>query len=135
MRFIDTNLFLRYFTRDDEEKAKKVLTLLKRVEEADEEIITSPLVIFETIFTLESFYKISRVEIKELMLPILNLRGLKLQNKVMYQEVLDIYEKRNISFADADAFNSVFMLKKGIKEIYSYDTDFDKIKGIKRVTP
>jgi len=57
MRFIDTNLFLRYFTRDEEEKAQKVLALLKRVEKNEEKVTTSPLVIFETIFTLESFYK------------------------------------------------------------------------------
>ena len=38
MRFIDTNLFIRYFTRDDEEKAQKVLALLKRVEKDKERI-------------------------------------------------------------------------------------------------
>ena len=66
MRFIDTNLFLRYFTRDDEEKAEKVLNLLKRIERNEEQVITSSLVMFEVIFTLESFYKVSREEIKEL---------------------------------------------------------------------
>ena len=34
-----------------------------------------------------------------------------------------------------DTFNTTFCLKKGIKEIYSYDEDFDKIEGIKRITP
>ncbi|MEA1964120.1 MAG: PIN domain-containing protein [Candidatus Aerophobetes bacterium] len=133
MRFIDTNLFLRYFTRDDEKKAQKVLALLKRVENNEEKITTSPLVIFETIFTLKSFYKVQKEEIKELMLPILNLKGLKLLNKGIYQQALDIYVKENISFADA--LNATFILKKRIKEIYSYDEDFDKIEGIKRIIP
>jgi len=133
MRFIDTNLFIRYFTRDDEEKAQKVLALLKRVERDKERITTSPLVIFETIFTLESFYEVPKKEIKELMLPILKLKGLKLSNKEIYEQALDVHVKKNISFTDA--FNSVYILKKGIKEIYSYDEDFDKIEGIKRVAP
>jgi len=133
VRFIDTNLFIRYFTRDDEEKAQKVLALLKRVEKNEEKITTSPLVIFETIFTLESFYKVSKEEIKELMFPILNLRGLKLPDKGMYQQALDRYVKGGISFTDA--FNATFILKREIKEIYSYDEDFDKIEGIKRITP
>jgi len=47
MRFIDTNLFIRYFTRDEEEKAQRVLALLKRVEKGEEKITTSSLVIFE----------------------------------------------------------------------------------------
>jgi predicted nucleic acid-binding protein len=133
MRFIDTNLFIRYFTRDDEEKAQKVLALLKRVEKDKERITTSPLVIFETIFTLESFYKVPKKETKELILPILKLKGLKLSNKEIYEQALDIHVKKNISFTDA--FNSAYILRKGIKEIYSYDEDFDKIEGIKRVTP
>ena len=133
MRFIDTNLFIRYFTRDEEEKAQRVLALLKRVEKGEEKITTSSLVIFETIFTLESFYKVSKQQVKELMLPILNLKGLKLPDKELYQQALDNYVKKNISFVDA--FNATFILKKGIKQIYSYDEDFDKIRGIKRVTP
>lgn len=133
MRFIDTNLFIRYFTRDDEEKAQKVLALLKRVEEDKERVIVSSLVIFEVIFTLESFYKVPKKEIKELMLPILKMKGLKLSNKEIYEGALDTYVKKNISFTDA--FNCAFVLKKGIKEIYSYDEDFDKIKEIKRIIP
>ena len=134
MRFIDTNLFLRYFTRDDEEKAQKVLELLKRVETNEEKIITSSLVMFEVIFTLESFYNSKREEIKELIFPLLQLRGLKLTDKEIFCEALTLYtEKKNLSFADA--FNAAFAIKRGIKEIYSYDTDFDRIEGIKRLTP
>jgi len=62
-----------------------------------------------------------------------DLKGLKLPDKELYQQALDNYVKKNISFVDA--FNATFILKKGIKEIYSYDEDFDKIRGIKRVTP
>ena len=133
MRFLDTNLLIRYFTRDDEEKAQKVLKLLKRVERGEERVITSPLVLFEIVFTLQSFYGVPREKIKELLSPIIELRGLKLSNKEIYQLALDIYTEKNISFADA--FNAAFALKRGIKEIYSYDEDFDKIEGIRRVVP
>ena len=134
MRFIDTNLFLRYFTRDDEEKAQKVLELLKRVEKKEEKIITSSLVMFEVIFTLESFYKVSREEIQELLSPLLDLRGLKLSDKEVFKDALVLFtQKKNLSFADA--FNAAFAIKNGIKEIYSYDTDFDKVEGIERVVP
>jgi len=133
MRFLDTNLLIHYFTRDDEGKAQKVLGLLKRVERNEERVITSSLVIFETVFTLQSFYKVSRKKIKKLVSPILELRGLKLLDKEIYQLALDIYVKKNISFADA--FNAAFILKKEIKEIYSYDEDFDRIEEIRRMLP
>lgn len=133
MRFIDTNILLRYFTRDDEEKAADVLELLKRVERNEEKVITSPLVIFETIFTLESYYRVPRQKIENLMNSILNLRGLRLDYKDVFQSALSLYSGTKISFADA--FNACFMEKRNIEEIYSFDVDFDRIEGIKRVTP
>lgn len=133
MRFLDTNFLLRYFTNDDEEKARAVLELLKRVEKNKEKIITSPLVMFETIFTLQSYYGLSREEIRDLLLPVVNLRGLKLDLKDVFEKALEAYPKRKASFADI--FNYYFMLKQGINEIYSFDKDFDKMEGIKRIAP
>jgi len=133
MRFIDTNIFLRYYTRDDEKKAEEVLKLLRRVEKNEEKVVTSPLVIFEVIFTLEKYYKVSKKEIYELLQPILDLRGLKLDFRDVFSLALDLYSKKNISFADA--FNACFMAKQGIKEVYSFDQDFDRIEGIKRIIP
>jgi len=133
MRFIDTNLFLRYFTRDDEEKADDVLKLLKRVARNEEKVTTSPLVIFELVFTLESYYKVPREEIKNLLQPLLNLRGLRLDFRDVFESALELYSQEKLSFADA--FNACFMQKREIKEIYSFDEDFDQVEGIDRVVP
>jgi len=133
MRFIDTNVFLRYFTRDDEKKAEEVLRLLQKVEKNEEKVITSPLVIFEVIFTLEKYYEVPKKEILNLLQPILDLRGLKLDFRDIFSLALILYSKKNISFADA--FNACFMEKQGIKEVYSYDHDFDRIEGINRIIP
>jgi len=133
MRFLDTNLLLRYFTRDDEEKARAVLELLKRVERNEEKLLTSPLVIFETVFTLQSYYKLSREEIKDLLMPILNLRGLRLDFRNIFEKALEAYSKMNISFVDI--FNYYFMLEYKVNEIYSFDEYFDKMEGIKRIIP
>jgi len=133
MRFIDTNLFLRYFTRDDEEKADDVLKLLKRVARNKEKVTTSPLVIFELVFTLESYYKVPRKEIKKLLQPLLNLRGLRLDFRDVFESALELYSQEKLSFADT--FNACLMQKREIKEIYSFDEDFDQVEGIDRVVP
>ncbi|WP_448589401.1 PIN domain-containing protein [Thermodesulfobium sp.] len=132
-KFLDTNILIRYFTKDDEKKAYDVLELLKRIEKNEEKVITTPLVIFEVIFTLQNYYKLPREEIKELLLPILNLRGLRLTFKPIFEKALEMYPQVNISFADI--FNYCFMLEEGINEIYSYDGDFDNLVGVKRVLP
>ncbi len=131
--FIDTNILLRYFTRDDEQKAQRVLQLLTRVERGEEKVITSSLVIFETVFTLQKFYKVPRASIKELILPFITLKGLQLPSKHIYHRAFDLYVTKNISFADA--YNAAYMLAKEVPHVYSWDTDFDKIEGIIRQEP
>jgi predicted nucleic acid-binding protein len=55
-RFLDTNVLVHYLTRDDEQKAEAAFALLRRVEQGDEKVVTSPLVIFEVVFTLQKSY-------------------------------------------------------------------------------
>jgi predicted nucleic acid-binding protein len=109
------------------------LELLKRVERGEEKAVTSPLVIFEVIFTLQKYYRISREETKELLIPLINLRGLKLLHKSVFEKALEMYPQVDISFAGL--FNYCFMLEEGITEIYSYDEDFDKLEGVKKLIP
>jgi uncharacterized protein len=131
--FLDTNILLRYFTRDDEQKAQRALDLLIRVERGEEKIITSSLVIFETVFTLQRFYKVPRQRIKDLTLSIISLRGLHLPGKNVYYHAFDLYVTNNISFADA--YNAAYILSEEISNIYTWDTDFDGIDGIVRIEP
>ena len=132
-RFLDTNVLLRYFTRDDEAKARQALALLLRIERGDERVNTSPLVIFETIFTLQRFYRVPRERIRDLVWPVIALRGVQLPDKAVYERAFLLYVDRNIAFADA--FNAAYMQARGLNEIYSWDTDFDAIPGLTRVEP
>ncbi len=133
MRFLDTNILICYFSKDDEEKAQKALGLLQRIERGEERAETSLPVIFETVFTLQRRYHVPRAQIKALLLPILRMRGLRLPSKSLCIAALDIYVERNISYVDA--FNAVYMRAKRMREIYSWDKDFDAIEGITRIEP
>lgn len=131
--FLDTNILLRFLTRDDERKARCALELLMRVERGEEKVITSPLVIFETVYTLQSFYKVPRQTIKEQVLSIISMRSLHLPDKSIFYQAFNFYVAKNISFADA--YNAAYMLAEGISNMYSWDKDFDKIEGIARLEP
>ena len=132
-RLLDTNILLRYLTRDDEKKAASAFALLRRIEQGDETVATSPLVIFETVFTLQKTYRIPRVQIRDALSDIISLRGVDLPNKSVYLHALELYAEKNISFADV--YNAAYLQAHHLNEIYSYDTDFDKIAGIVRVEP
>ena len=133
MRFLDTNILLRYLTKDDEPKARRALALLSRVERGQEKVMTSPMVIFETIFTLQKRYNVPRERIRDSLGDIISLRGLDLPNKHLYGRALDLYASKNISFADA--FNAAYMQSRGHSEIYSWDTDVDRLEGFARLEP
>jgi predicted nucleic acid-binding protein len=76
---------------------------------------------------------VPRQRIKELILSIISLRGLHLPGKNVYYHAFDLYITNNISFADA--YNTAYMLSEKVSNIYTWDTDFDKIDGIVRLEP
>ncbi len=133
LRFLDTNVLLRYLTRDDERKATAAFALLQRIERGEERVVTTQAVIFETVFTLQRFYKVSRPDIQALVLPIILLRGVQLPNKPLYQAAFELYVAQKISLPDA--WNGVFMRARGLSEIYSWDTDFDAMAWLTRIEP
>lgn len=135
MKFLDANVILRYLTRDDPKKAENCYELFQKVKRGEIELTTCEAVIAEVIYVLSSqiLYNLPRDEIYSLLLPIINLNGLKLPQKHLYIRALDIYASQNIDFEDALIF--AHMEKHQIKEIYSYDRDFDKLEELRRLEP
>jgi predicted nucleic acid-binding protein len=132
-RFLDTNILLRYFTRDDQAKAERALALLQRVERGEEKVETSLIVVFEAVYALQRLYQVPHTQIRTLLLPVIRLRGLHLPGKQLCMAALERYATTNVSFADA--YHSVYLQARGQSEIYSWDTDFDKLPGIRRPEP
>ena len=134
-RFLDTNILLQHLAREDEQKAIGCRELLLRLERGEEVAAASDIVIFEAVYILQSprHYGLSRSRIRELLEPIIALRGLRLPRKSLYTKAFDFYCNSSISFADA--FNAAYMENRGITKVYSYDSDFDRIEGITRVEP
>jgi uncharacterized protein len=130
-RFLDTNILLRLFTRDDEAKARLALALLQRVERGEEKVILDIMIVFETVFTLERRYKVPRERIRELVWNIVSMAGVQMAAKALCKRTLDVYVEQRLSFADA--YTAVRTQDRGLSEVYSWDTDFDDIPGITRV--
>ena len=137
MRFLDTNVILRYLTRDDEEKAEACYQLFERASRGEEILVTCEAIVAEVVYVLSSRragYHLSRREIAARLFPILSLRGLRLPQKQLYINALNIYASSTaLDFEDALAI--AHMQHQGITEIISYDRDFDDITGIQRIEP
>lgn len=137
MRFLDANVILRYLTRDDEAKAQACYALFQRVKQGEEEVLSCEAIVTEVVYVLSSPrlpYHLSHEEIRARLLPILALRGLRLPQKRVYLRALDLYASApSLDFEDALAV--AHMERQGIKELLSYDRDFDRVQGITRVEP
>ena len=94
-RFLDTNILLRLFTRDDEAKARRALALLRCVERGEETVTCQIMIVFETVFTLERYYKLPRARIRELVWNIVSLPSVHMSGKALCQRALDVYVDRS----------------------------------------
>jgi predicted nucleic-acid-binding protein len=132
--FADTNLFLRYLTNDVPVQADAVEQLLHRASDGEIVLVTNSLVIAEIVWTLESYYGLSRSSIKDKILAILNTPGLEAAEGDLLLEAIFWYEDKNIDFIDA--FNGAWLLAQGLVTTYTFDRKhFSRIEGIKVQVP
>mgnify|MGYP001587983227 CR=1 FL=1 len=131
--FLDTNIFLRHLTGEPPDQAGGATALFEKIERGEITVTTSLIVIFEATFTLERFYKQKKENIRGMLLPLLELPSVRIKGKRQLQKVFALYVDHNISFADA--YHAIFMQQNKLKEIISFDKDFDKIFGITRQEP
>ena len=132
-QFIDTNIFLRFLTRDDPSKDEGCRDIFKKAIEGEIALATSAMVIAELIWTLLSYYKVPKVDVIEKVSIIVATESLHIPEKDRIMDALVLYGRKNIDYIDA--YNAVSMRHDGLTEIYSYDEDFDAIEGIQRKEP
>ena len=130
MRFVDANVFIYVLVKSPKESYETSKRILQRIENG-EETLTNTAVIQEVVDWLE--YNNRKREVKKFITAI---NSYLTMNKIntAWDDVLaalDDMEKHGVDFVDALILQT--MKKNDMEEIYSNDTDFDKIKWIKRI--
>jgi uncharacterized protein len=135
MQFIDTNIFLRFLTKDDPVKAARCRDLLQNATEGDFKLYTTDLVVAELIWVLQSpkTYNLSPSEIFEIIIPLLTRKNLYFPCKNVFLDIMELFKTENIDFIDA--YNSLMMRDRKIDTIYSYDKHFDQLPDLLRQEP
>jgi predicted nucleic-acid-binding protein len=133
MRFVDTNIFIRYLTEDIPEKADACDKMFKKAISGKEKLFTTDLVIAEIVWVLESYYELAKNDVREKIEKILNTSNLFCPQKDIILNALNVYTEKNIDYIDA--FNAMTLREKGIEVLYSYDPHFDRIDGLTRLEP
>jgi len=130
LRFVDSNVFIYVLVKspkDDYETAKRIL---QRIEEG-EAAITNTAVVQEIVDWLE--YNNKRREVEKLLTAINSYITMK-KAEVSWNEMMEAIsdmKKYDLDFVDALTLQT--MKKNNVKEIYTNDKDFNRVKGIRRI--
>ena len=130
MRFVDANVFIYILVKSPKDVYETSKQILQRIENG-EEALTNTAVIQEVVDWLE--YNNRKREVKNFITAINSYLTMN-KNNTAWDDMLaaiDDMEKHDIDFVDALTLQT--MKKNNTKEIYSNDTDFDRIKWIKRI--
>jgi predicted nucleic-acid-binding protein len=133
MIFIDSNIFLRYFEREDERSYRKSERLFSKIINGTITGISTSLVIAEVVWVLQRFYNWDRNEIYNNIDLILKTPNIKFKERPILSSAISLYRDGNIDFIDT--YNYCYMKANGVSEICSFDKDFDKLEDIKRIEP
>ncbi len=129
--FLDTNIFLRFFLRDNENQYQNVFRLLAKIEEGTFKPYTSSMVFLELNYVVRNIYKLPIDEILDYIDAIKKMRGMTVIEKTNSDNAISLYKKYKIKLGDC--LIATQLPKEAV--LLSYDADFKKVKEIKSQTP
>jgi predicted nucleic acid-binding protein len=131
---LNTNLLLRHLTQDSPDLSPRATALIRRIVVGDLTVRTTDTVVFETVYTLQRFYRTSRPQIRATVWPLLRLRSVRLVGKRRYRRAFDLYVNLpRLSFADC--YHAAYMESQGLTDLISFDRDMDRVPAITRYEP
>lgn len=131
---LDTNVLIRHVTRDNSTLSPLATAYFGRIERGEIEARITDTVVLETVYVLESVYKIPRPDIRDQLVYLLELPAIRYAGRRRVHEIFDLYVNRpSLSFADC--LHAVLVMRQGLGGIVSFDRGFDRIPGLTRIEP
>ncbi len=131
--YIDANIILRYLTGQPPEMAAETKKVLAAAERDEIQLLITTVTLAEVVWTLSSVYRLTRSEIAAELMAFVTADGLETENLHEVTLALSLYRTGNMDFADA--LLAARSLLVGPPVVYSFDRDFDRIPGVRRLIP
>ena len=119
----DTNIFIRFFIKDEEKFYKKAENYLSDAKDGKIIIILPSPVIFEIDYVLMCVYKFSRQERVGALSILIKSPYLEVEERSIFSEVIELYAKKNIDLVDLYLIEKAKLRKA---EVLSFDRDILK---------
>lgn len=122
--WLDANVLFRFLTGTPAKMAERSAKLLEAAGRGEVSLRVHTIVVAETVWVLESFYKYSKNEISGVLLPLLSDHGLKIEERKVVLGALSLMAESNVDFADALLAETALSRKESVA---SFDRDFRRL--------
>ena len=124
--FVDSNVFLRFFTIDDAGQHRQAAALFQKAAAGKTELVTGPPVLFEVAWTLRSAYGQSQEQVLQVLAAIVALPCLSLTDAPIVEAAIELATKSGQEFADA--YIAAASRRAGASEIATFNQKhFEKL--------
>ncbi len=127
--FVDTNILVRHLTGDPPDMARRATEFLDRANE----LLLADLVLAETIYVLESFYKAPRAQVADAMRSLIAMETIVTVDPALLLRAIEVFETDRIDFAEAYLVANAE--SSGVHTIVSFDKSIDRVTTIQRIEP
>jgi len=121
--FVETSVFVRFLTRDIEDKYQKVHNLIAAAESGSVKLVTSNIVWFEVIYVTTKIYKYPIIDVVTIMSRLRDTRSLTMVETTNTPSALSLWQKTKRPYGDC-------LIATQIPEraqLATFDKDFKKL--------
>ncbi len=127
--FVDTNILVRHLTADPPDMAARATAFL-----ADATyLFLADLIVAETVYVLESFYKAPREQVAAAMRSLITMRSVVTVDPSLLLRAIEVYEIDRLDFAEA--YLVACAESTGVGRLASFDRAIDRVTTVERIEP
>lgn len=127
--FVDTNILIRHLTGEPPEMAERATAYLAEATE----LFLADLIVAETVYVLESFYKAPRDQIAAVIRSLLSMRSVIIVDPALLLRAIEVYEFDRLDFSEA--YLVACAETTGVGRVASFDRAIDRVTTVERVEP
>jgi predicted nucleic acid-binding protein len=131
--FVDSNVFVHFFVRDDAKQADEAEELFTRAKRGEIALLCGPPVFFEVAWVLHFTFRLPHAEVLNILDSMLSMQNFTVFDADIVIKAISLARRRSIGFADAyiaataiaqDAcvatFNLQHFKKTGVRILYQF---------------
>jgi predicted nucleic-acid-binding protein len=127
--FVDTNILVRHLTADPPEMAARATAFLADTTQ----LYLADLIVAETVYVLESFYKAPRDQIASAMRSLVSMHSVITVDPALLLRAIEVYEVDRLDFAEA--YLVACAETTGVGRVASFDQTIDRVATVERLEP